>query len=330
MSKSRNLREEMLNKTAGLRSTSEVVPDKNAPPRLPRTAVGQLGELSIAKQRIQELEELVARAGPGTKLKLTSLIPGKYQPRRAFDEAAVRELAENLKENGLLQLIVVRMHPTRPDRFEIIMGERRVRAAKLLGWDEIDGVVVEYSDVKAAIAALSENIQREDLCDFEISQGIADIEKEFPKRKDLAEAIGISRTQLFRLAAFQKLPDFVVADLNELPSLLGATAAGDVVSMLKRHGDRGMEVFRELWSKLKGGAIDQMRLAAAIDAGVDQRKSSTVSAGGHVRTFFRDGSKAADIRRDGRHLTIRVRNVVVDEQMEKRIKEFMDTLFPTD
>jgi ParB family chromosome partitioning protein len=261
-------------------------------------------------------------------LSVDALDPNPWQPRRRFDDAALQELAANIKENGQLQPVVARPDPAKPGRFQIVMGERRWRAHRLLERTDLDVAIVEFSDVQMAIAALSENIQREDLTDFEVSQSLRVIQKEFPTRKDVAEAIGISRTQLHRLTAFQKLPGFVQDDLQAQPGLLGASAAGDVASALSRHGENGAALLLELWPALKAGQIEQGRLAQAIDARAAAGSGAAMRAGGHVRTFYRDGAKAGDIRRDARHFTVRLRNSYVDEELEKKIKEFMDGLFP--
>jgi ParB family chromosome partitioning protein len=330
----RNLREEMKTKTAGMRSTSDVtgaategtvVPE---PSRLPRTGPGQLAALTTAQQRIKELEEKLAAGGSRGKLPVGVLERNPWQPRRYFDETALDELGENIEINGQLQPIIVRVNPADPTRYQIAMGERRWLARKRRGHAEIDVVIVEYNDQQMAITALSENLQREELTDFEISLSLATIEQVFPKRKDIAEAVGISRTQLFRLTAFQKLPDFVLEDLRSQPRLLGATAAGDIASALGRHGQDGANALKDLWERVKQGDLDQGRVAKGIDAKVEGAREATPHRDGHVRTFYRQGSKAADIRKDGQHLMIRVRNGVLDDEMEKQIKEFMDGLFP--
>ncbi|MVW77679.1 ParB/RepB/Spo0J family partition protein [Bordetella sp. 02P26C-1] len=332
----RNLREEMLNKTASLRSTAEVprpvlepavAPD---PSRLPRTGPGQLAALTTAQQRIKELEEKLASGGARSKLPVSVLERNPWQPRRYFDQAALDELGQNIEINGQLQPIIVRVHPEQPARYQIAMGERRWLSRKNRGHAEVDVVVVDYSDEQMAITALSENLQREELSDYEISLSLATIEKAFAKRKDIAEAIGISRTQLFRLSAFQKLPDFVLEDLGTQPRLLGASAAGDIASVLGRHGQEGTNALRELWPRVRQGQLEQGRVAKEIDVLVSRHRDASPRRDGYLRTFYRNGKKAADIRRDGKHLMIRVHQAVLDDKTEKSIKDFMDKLFPQD
>lgn len=332
----RNLREEMLNKTASLRSTAEVPRPAvepaypSEPPRLPRTGPGQLAALTTAQQRIKELEEQLGRGGARSTLPVNVLERNPWQPRRYFDPTTLDELGQNIEINGQLQPIIVRAHPEHPNRYQIAMGERRWLSRKHRGHAEVDVVIVEYSDEQMALTALSENLQREELSDFEISLSLATIEKAFAKRKDIAEAIGISRTQLFRLSAFQKLPDFVLEDLGKQPRLLGASAAGDIASVLGRHGQEGVNALREIWGRVCQGQLDQGRVAKEIDVLVSRSREASPRRDGYLRTFYRDGKKAADIRHDGKHLMIRVHHAVLDDKTEKSIKQFMDGLFPQD
>jgi len=103
-------------------------------------------------------------------LKLTSLQAGKYQPRKAFDEEPLQELVASIREVGVLDPILVRA--VGPQRFEIIAGERRWRAAQQVGLSEIPALVRELSDQQVALIALVENLQREDLSPLEIAQSL--------------------------------------------------------------------------------------------------------------------------------------------------------------
>ena len=93
-------------------------------------------------------------------LELDKIVPNRYQPRREFSDDSIKELAETLDKDGLLQPIVVREDG---DQYEIIAGERRYRAAQSLGWTTIPAIVKNMDDEQAASLALIENLQREDL-----------------------------------------------------------------------------------------------------------------------------------------------------------------------
>jgi ParB family chromosome partitioning protein len=139
-------------------------------------------------------------------LKLGQLGPGRYQPRTKMDEASLQELAASIRVQGLMQPILVR--PVAKDRYEIIAGERRWRAAKLAGLSEIPVVVRDVPDQAALAMALIENIQREDLNPLEEAHGVQRLVNEFKlTHQEAADAIGRSRaatTNLLRLLNLEK------------------------------------------------------------------------------------------------------------------------------
>jgi ParB family chromosome partitioning protein len=141
-----------------------------------------------------------------TALKLSQLRPGKYQPRTRMDEGSLYELAESIKSQGIMQPVLVRPLSTQQDglpQYEIIAGERRTRAAKLAGLDEVPVLVKPVADEAAAVMGLIENIQREDLNPLEEAQGLQRLVSEFQlTHEQAAQAVGRSRsaaTNLLRL-----------------------------------------------------------------------------------------------------------------------------------
>jgi ParB family transcriptional regulator, chromosome partitioning protein len=148
-------------------------------------------------------EPAVARASADqqAELPIDLLQPGKYQPRTKMDEAALRELADSIKVQGVIQPILVR--PVTGGRFEIIAGERRWRAARMAGLHAVPALVREVPDNTALAMALIENIQREDLNPLEEANGIQRLVTEFGITHDkAAEMVGRSRsavTNLLRL-----------------------------------------------------------------------------------------------------------------------------------
>jgi|BarGraIncu00222A_1022003.scaffolds.fasta_scaffold01347_5 ParB family chromosome partitioning protein len=147
-------------------------------------------------------------AGDGEthSLTLDELQPGRYQPRTRIDEAALRELAESIKAQGVMQPVLVRPLASLPGanrRYEIIAGERRFRAARLAGLDRVPVLVRDVSDEAAAAMSLIENIQREDLNPLEEARGLQRLTQEFGMTHEAAaQAVGKSRsavTNLLRL-----------------------------------------------------------------------------------------------------------------------------------
>jgi ParB family chromosome partitioning protein len=140
------------------------------------------------------------------RLPLTALQAGKYQPRQKMEASALQELAESIREQGVMQPLLVRL--VAPGKYEIIAGERRFRAASIAGLKEVPVLVSGADDQAAAAMALVENMQREDLNPLEESQGLARLIEEFGfTHEQAAKAVGKSRsaiTNLLRLAQLAK------------------------------------------------------------------------------------------------------------------------------
>lgn len=139
-------------------------------------------------------------------LPIDRLRPGKYQPRTRMDDASLNELADSIREQGIMQPVLVR--PVDGGRFEIIAGERRWRAAQRAGLREVPALIKTVPDQAALALGLIENIQREDLNPLEEAQGLARLIEEFGLTHDAAaKAVGRSRsavTNLLRLIALAK------------------------------------------------------------------------------------------------------------------------------
>lgn len=136
------------------------------------------------------------------------LKPGSYQPRREIDPAALHELSESIKQHGLLQPILVR--EAEQNRYEIIAGERRWRAAQLAGLPSIAALVYEVSEKESAAIALIENIQRENLNAIEEARAFARLIQEFNlTHQQVAESVGKSRTTVTNLLRLMELHEEV-------------------------------------------------------------------------------------------------------------------------
>ena len=174
-------------------------------------------------------EDAPAPQGELRNLMVTQLQPGKYQPRTRMDETSLRELADSIKSQGLMQPILVR--EVGAERYEIIAGERRWRAAQLAGMSTIPVVVKVVPDEAALAMALIENIQREDLNPMEEATGIQRLIDEFNMtHQAAAEAVGRSRsavTNLLRLLNLAKPVQAMVLeqqlDMGHARALLALT-----------------------------------------------------------------------------------------------------------
>ena len=159
-----------------------------------------------------------------------SIHPNPHQPRQRFDPETLEQLAESVRENGLLQPILVRPHPSLDDAFEIIAGERRWRAAQLAQLHEVPVIVRDLSDVKTLEVALLENIQRADLTPIEEAEGYRRLMEEFSyTQADLARSLGKSRSHIANTLRLLTLPEDVRDLLNE--GVLSAGHARALVGM---------------------------------------------------------------------------------------------------
>jgi ParB family chromosome partitioning protein len=163
-------------------------------------------------------------------LSLDRLRPGKYQPRTKMDEASLEELAQSIKEHGVMQPVLVR--PVEGGRFEILAGERRWRAAQRAGLKDMPALIKSVPDSSALAIGLIENIQREDLNPLEQANGLARLIDEFGLTHDaVAKAVGRSRsavTNLLRLRELAKpVQEYLLAgklDMGHARALLGLSA----------------------------------------------------------------------------------------------------------
>lgn len=175
--------------------------------------------------------------GPPSVLPISRLRAGKYQPRTRMDEGALAELAESIRTQGIMQPILVRaLSAEHPGEYEIIAGERRFRAAQLAGLKEVPVLVRNVPDEHAAVMALIENIQREDLNPLEEAHGVRRLLDEFGlTHEQAAQAIGRSRSatsnllRLLNLAApVQTMLLAGDVDMGHARALLAVDAATQI------------------------------------------------------------------------------------------------------
>ena len=186
--------------------------------------------------------------GEVQKLRITSILPNPMQPRRSFVQAELEELAASIAENGLLQPVVVRA-AAGADSYELIAGERRLRAVGILGWDEVPVIVRDASDRTLLVLALVENLQREALNPLEEAEGYASLGEQFDmKQADIAAAVGKDRSTVANLLRLLKLPVSVRRLVER-----GSLSAGHARALLAvddpvRVAELGQQAAKEGWS----------------------------------------------------------------------------------
>lgn len=197
-----------------------------------------------------------ASATSPNRLPVEKLQRGEFQPRREFDKEALQTLADSITAQGILQPVVVR--PLDADRFEILSGERRWRAAQLAGLDHVPVVVKDVTDEAAIAIGLIENIQREDLNPVEEGLGLKRLQDEFGlNQEQVAEAVGRSRSAVANLLRLLHLEKEVLSMLErgELDTghakVLLALSGGDQVRAARSVIKKGLSV-RQTEALVKG------------------------------------------------------------------------------
>lgn len=333
-----SLKDTLKAKTAGLMAKSDAElakANQDRRPSRPKTVIGQASEFQLRvaekNQRIVELEEKLAQASV-TVLPLAVISPNPWQPRRIFEDEEIQKLATSIRELGLIQPIIVRCVPSGSTSvsvpsgytYQLVAGERRLRAHKLLAAKEIKAVIVDVPDQDMASMALAENIDREDLSDYEISIAIVRAETDFPNRTALAEALGMTRSELYRYLSFSKLPDFVIEDLEQTPNLLTRHSAIALKDSLATLGDQALEALRDLWPQVKSGDLPHPKLADALNVSVARGKATRTVR--DIKKLFVGKEQAGSITRDASSLTVKIKSAALTPQKEAHLREFVQNL----
>ena len=204
------------------------------------------------------------------KVPIEFLKPNPRNPRRDFPDAELGELADSIKQHGVIQPIVVRPVKGVQDRYEIIAGERRWRASQIAGLHDVPIVPVDVSDSDALEIAIIENVQREDLNAMEEAQGYHALANEFKRSQDeIAKIVGKSRSHVANMMRLTKLPAEVQAYI----------ALGPVVGRPRARADRRARSDRRAKRIVEEGLNVRQAEALAHVEGVPVRKPQKARGG---------------------------------------------------
>ena len=244
------------------------------------------------------LGEKTTQANSSTELNrlpLTALQAGKYQPRQKMEAGALQELAESIREQGVMQPLLVRL--VSAGKYEIIAGERRFRAATIAGLKEVPVLVSSADDQAAAAMALVENMQREDLNPLEESQGLARLIEEFGfTHEQAAKAVGKSRSAISNLLRLTQLAKPVQAML-----LSGDIDMGHARALLPLPGASQVALAQKIAAQ-RLSVREAERMSAAL-----------VIAGGHIgdkKSKGKAASGSASVDPDMRRLTQEIADLI--------------------
>lgn len=261
------------------------------------------------------------------RLPIQKIRPNPYQPRTVFDEEEIAELSQSIQEMGLLQPISVREISEENDGFqyEIIAGERRFRAMQLLKKTHIEAIVTQKSDADTAILALAENLQRQDLCDYEIGQALRQIENLFPNKSKLAEAIGINRQDMYRYFAYEALPSQFLEQLKTNPKLISRAAAEQIKKVLMKYEvDENFinAVFAEIWEKLSDGKLEQGKVAYHLEQAI--KPQHNIETRLHIQPLFVAGHQIGKIQHKSKKFVIELDPTRFDDGDEALLRNFVN------
>ena len=209
-------------------------------------------------------------------LALDAIVPNPLQPRREFKEEELAELMASIRENGLLQPLVVRPDPdARGERYQLVAGERRFRALSRLKWTEAPAVVRDVDDRTLLVLALVENLQREALGPLEEAQGFQALAEDFGlTQAEIAEAVGKNRATVANTLRLLRLPPSIRRLLEGGELTMGHARALLAVDDPGRLVELGRRAAREGWSVRETEARTRKAAAAGDGAGKGRRRKS--------------------------------------------------------
>ena len=205
---------------------------------------------------------------------IEQICPSRFQPRIAFDDELLEELAESIRRQGIIEPLIVRPAPEGLDApFELIAGERRWRAAQKAGLDHVPVIIREMSDREALETALTENLQREDLNPIEAARAYRMLVDDFGlTQEEVASRVGVDRSTVTNSLRLLKLDAAIQEDI-----IWGKLSAGHARALLQVEGAARRELHRKIIER--GNSVREAELLARKLAGVVPAKSKDKSHG---------------------------------------------------
>ena len=261
------------------------------------------------KEHINDVKEL------RRNVQITDIQASPNQPRKLFNQQDIEDLAASIEEIGLLQPIAVRRIN---DKYELIAGERRLKAHQFLNKNTIEVIIIDASDEEVALLTLAENLKREDLTDYEIYVGLTSLDEKLKKNKQkLAKSLGMNREDMYKYLSFEKLPGELIEDLEKQPSLLARTAATAVKKFLSDHEENheyAKEALFEAWSYLLKKEVEQTKLASLAEKIFKSRETKEVIQTSIVHKIEYGGKVAGNIKFDHNTLKVSLKIGQFDDQ----------------
>jgi ParB family chromosome partitioning protein len=230
----------------------------------PQLAANMFGNVSPNTPKIKDIE-------------ITHILPNPDQPRKTFDEASLRELADSIEQHGLLQPITVKRKDDDQDRYILVAGERRFRAYQLLGRTKIYGIVLTSGNIDEL--AIIENLQREDLSPIEEAEALAKLMDRYQYTQEvLGKVVGKAQATVSNLLNLNKLPERIKQEYSTSNNKVSKSLLMEIA----RHEDQSEQLL--LWESIKSGGVTVRATRQAKKEKTPVRKTvtritQTISAG---------------------------------------------------
>lgn len=273
------------------------------------------------KEHVNDVKEL------RRNVQIVDIHPSPNQPRKIFNQQDIHDLATSIEEIGLLQPIAVRRVA---DKYELIAGERRLRAHQLLGKNTIEVIIIDASDDEVALLTLAENLKREDLTDYEIYIGLTSLDEKLKKNKQkLAKSLGMNREDMYKYLSFEKLPEEIIQDLEQQPALLARSAATAVKKFLAENVDNSAGAKKALlkaWAKLLVKEVEQTKLAAYAEKILRSIETKQPILNSMTHKIEYEGKSAGSIKFDHHTLKISLKLHEFDDTSLKELEQLLNKI----
>lgn len=260
-------------------------------------------------------------------VQISDIYPSPNQPRKIFDAQDIEDLAASIEEIGLLQPIAVRRIQ---DKYELIAGERRLRAHQFLKKNTIEVIVIDASDEEVALLTLAENLKREDLTDYEIYVGLSSLDDKLKKNKQkLAKSLGMNREDMYKYLSFEKLPQLLIKDLEHNPALLARTAATAVKKFLSDYEEKSElanHALLEAWSKLLKKEVEQTKLALLAEKILTAKETKQPIKTSIVHKIECEGKVAGNIKFDHNTLKVSLKMSDFNDQDLQKLEQLLQEM----
>ncbi len=225
-------------------------------------------------------------------LPISQVEPGLNQPRKRFDEQALAELADSIRAHGIIQPLTVRLLPS--GYYQIIAGERRWRAARLAGLEEVPAVIIQADDRKVMELGLIENLQREDLNPIEEAKGYQVLIRDFGlTQEEVAQRMGKSRPAIANTLRLLALPDAVLTLLEE-----GSLSAGHARAVLAAPGEELQIMAAQMAASRELSVRETEALVKSLQAGQKPPTPKAADPVPDIRIYLAEAEKALTSRFD--------------------------------